>query len=145
MISCGNLHAAVVAFDFAFYDTTSVQIGSGVVSFEDYSGSGSSIKSFRSVAQYSWQFDIQSAGIAISSSQGDGITLGPIQSQGFVIQQAGNSTKSLSFFDRTGSGIFASDNLGGIRFTSLSNNVDFISNGEFVGSGYFTALSESQS
>lgn len=141
----GALNAATAIFDFTFFDDNGQQFGSGSVSFVDYTGSGSSMKSFRSVDAYSWNFEIPYLGINIGSSDGDSITLALIQSQGFVVTGNGeHSPRSLTFFDRLGEGIFSSDSdaadLTGIRFSAFTNDVEFVVEGEIVGNGSFLAL-----
>lgn len=134
-------NAAIVQFDFEFFDSESNLIGTGFYSFEEIASDTPT--SFNSLTSFTWEFVVPSLAIDISSANGDTPSTDSLTQEGIVLTGAEGS-RTLQFFDDSGSFILHRDNsevpLSGVEFTEFSSTAGYFDNSVNFGLGSFTAI-----
>jgi hypothetical protein len=134
--------ARAAQFNFTFFNAGGSPIGTGVYSFDEIAPATSA--SFSSLTNFTWQMDVPSLGIALSSANGDTPSTDSLVSEGvFLTGPVGSRT--LQFYDNAAVFILHNDNSelfpSGIQFTEFLNfGVTYFENGSPAGSGSFTAV-----
>ena len=139
-MSVGTATAAVVRFEFVFRDSLNSSIGTGFYQFDDISPATSA--SFSTLTSFSWEFDIPSLSIYLSSANGDTPSTDSLFDEGISLTGAPGS-RDLKFFDDAATYILHEDNSeifpSGIQFTKYTNELLYFDNGTSKGSGTFVA------
>ncbi|MBT3177721.1 MAG: PEP-CTERM sorting domain-containing protein [Desulfobacula sp.] len=132
--------AAPIQFDFEFMDSGGGSIGSGFLIFEDISPVQTEM--FINLSVFSWEFDIPSLGILVSSANGDIPGVDHPWNEGIVLSgDVGSRTLQFTDANSTYIAMGRSDYSTIIVFEEFSNNVYGYQQGDAaLGGGSFSAV-----